>query len=67
MKEIRCPHCHARLFDADAQQADRRTALVVVRIKCWRCKTTVDVYLFARGDQIGVGCATPPDERRNAA
>jgi phage FluMu protein Com len=74
MNEIRCQRCNARLFDTDmearqdAQGVDPRTTLVIVRIKCWRCKTLVDVYLFAKGDRIGAGyAALPPEERREAA
>jgi ribosomal protein S27E len=35
--QVRCAHCHARLFDTTGRAASGQRVGVEIRIKCWRC------------------------------
>ncbi len=49
--QVRCAHCHARLFDTTGRAASDRRVGVEIRIKCWRCGRICVVHVTGDGGQ----------------
>ncbi len=47
--QVRCEHCHARLFDTDGKPARLPGQGIAVQVKCWRCKRLCVVRLAQPG------------------